>query len=1017
MEYKLETHLQRVCQESVQYEDLWATWVLNKRACSDALKEVVLRYPHFSMHDASHAEAVTAKIEMILGNRIAALSPTDTWLLLHAAYAHDLGMVVLWDEITELWEKAEFQTYLKSLQSSHEIGLRRAADFLLKKENIAKVSSWPLETYRSVGLVISTYFRGRHAQMSKSYIQTSMAGLELDLGHSNRIQPRLIKLLARICQLHTEPSEKILELEFQTNGYRSDYAHPRFIAVLLRLGDLLDVDNGRFNATGERAIGGLPESSVKHKEKHEATTHLLVTPEEIEFCSDCPTQQAYQETRSFINQLENELDFFTKYWPDIVPEGFEGYAPRLRKKELLLNGTPDVEGVADLKFEISQEKAFQVIEGTNIYKDKFVFIRELIQNALDATKLQLWQDLSSGTYQAWLGDKIPSTLQPFDVDDKIYQNYPIEVRLSTPEEGITQVEVQDRGTGISVETFKQMCQVGTSNSGSKEVQRAIQDMPSWLRPTAGFGIGLQSIFLLADSFEIDTNTGKEMFHAVVQSHRDGGYLQLQRTDLAQPRGTTVCIRFHMPDYFQYSMLGETQQYLECYLDPIDSQNYLGEVRVMESIDVNCGSTMFPVKVTCTEEHMEPLELLRQFPVRKDDIEHWAEYAGQYRIKIGEHCERIQVWDQQSMALGVFQFIRLEYGGIRVRFKGNEVAKQTPSFRIDGLSALIDVYGLDTKETITLDRDSLTNKGRVKVSEILDKMLLHGVDFLLKQFEDNQELRNAAAEEKEPFSLYTLWLLCSPEQRKKLPQKLIDKMAADAVILDKVDTHFEKKNVQVNSLIPVLEHYDFAILHNFDLHNGTNTIDYPRMCTILDKCADLSEHRVIADKNLSRAVSNMYLASLQLPLEGEPLWLYQVSEKETLMKANDQTRVALLKGLDDFIPNLSYNYRHSDIKAKRYAIPALAEYPALAVWNLSYWFTRPNFPSRCAYIIAPFAREDVEKRAGMSEDAFVEYILASMQFHMLIEFIAKAKGIDKDAAWEQSATSEYEKLIRDYCRLS
>ena len=54
MEYKLETYLQSVCQESAQYEDLWATWVLNKRACSDALKEVVLRYPHFSMHDASH---------------------------------------------------------------------------------------------------------------------------------------------------------------------------------------------------------------------------------------------------------------------------------------------------------------------------------------------------------------------------------------------------------------------------------------------------------------------------------------------------------------------------------------------------------------------------------------------------------------------------------------------------------------------------------------------------------------------------------------------------------------------------------------------------------------------------------------------------------------------------------------------------------------------------------------------------------------------------------------------------
>ena len=57
---------------------------------------------------------------------------------------------------------------------------------------------------------------------------------------------------------------------------------------------------------------------------------------------------------------------------------------------------PDIEGTTDLKIAISQEKAFDIIEGYNIYDDKFVFIREVIQNALDATKLKLWQDLKNG---------------------------------------------------------------------------------------------------------------------------------------------------------------------------------------------------------------------------------------------------------------------------------------------------------------------------------------------------------------------------------------------------------------------------------------------------------------------------------------------------------------------------------------------------------------------------------------------------------------------------------------------
>lgn len=132
-----------------------------------------------------------------------------------------------------------------------------------------------------------------------------------------------------------------------------------------------------------------------------------------------------------------------------------------------------------------------------------------------------------------------------------------------------------------------MCSVGTSNSGSKQIQKMIQDMPNWLRPTAGFGIGLQSIFLLTDQFEVDTSTGTETFHAVVHSKRTGGYLQLQRAEKSLPRGTTIRIQFKMPENFQFSFGGETDQYLEFHLDPISPEDYTGEVRVLESIRINC----------------------------------------------------------------------------------------------------------------------------------------------------------------------------------------------------------------------------------------------------------------------------------------------------------------------------------------------------------------------------------------------------------------------------------------------
>lgn len=53
-------------------------------------------------------------------------------------------------------------------------------------------------------------------------------------------------------------------------------------------------------------------------------------------------------------------------------------------------------------------------------------------------------------------------------------------------------------------------------------------MPKWLQPTAGFGIGLQSVFLVTDRFEIETNNGTEILTAVAYSSQNGGYLQIKK---------------------------------------------------------------------------------------------------------------------------------------------------------------------------------------------------------------------------------------------------------------------------------------------------------------------------------------------------------------------------------------------------------------------------------------------------------------------------------------------------------
>ena len=218
--YKLEQHLVEICNSNATYANLLSVWNINKKMCQDVLSTVVMNYPHYTKHDISHCEAIITNIEMLLGEEaIKALSPTDTWLLLHAAYLHDIGMVIECKKIEKNWESKEFQDYLHELENSSDDTLAQNAQFinslgdkLSKKED---VMSWPVRARYAVTLLIADYYRRQHAEDSKSYIKDMESVFHIDLGFNGLIQQRLILLLADIVCLHTKSSKKVLDLDYR----------------------------------------------------------------------------------------------------------------------------------------------------------------------------------------------------------------------------------------------------------------------------------------------------------------------------------------------------------------------------------------------------------------------------------------------------------------------------------------------------------------------------------------------------------------------------------------------------------------------------------------------------------------------------------------------------------------------------------------------------------------------------------------------------------------------------------
>lgn len=148
----------------------------------------------------------------------------------------------------------------------------------------------------------------------------------------------------------------------------------------------------------------------------------------------------------------------------------------------------------------------KLLEGTSIYRDRYVGIREMLQNAVDASLLQLWKDIIQNRYISYglTKDAVSSGLDLLDLCKKnraaVFENYNIyvEVILDQREDKVF-VIVKDKGIGITPEDMEYI-----SNIGSSKERKVYDKMPAWLQPSGVFGIGLQSVFQLTDCIDFYT---------------------------------------------------------------------------------------------------------------------------------------------------------------------------------------------------------------------------------------------------------------------------------------------------------------------------------------------------------------------------------------------------------------------------------------------------------------------------------------------------------------------------------
>lgn len=539
MPVDLERHLKNLAESYPQVGELHSLWLLLRKRIEEELVHCGSIFVNYSLHDGSHSRSVIQTVERFLGEeRICRLSATDTFMLLACIYSHDYGMSQTFNKIYDVLGSADFKSFLENSGKNGQQLEREDAQavYMLLQYLGKEKTNIPLnDLYYSIMLVVQLYLRPEHW---KGVLRVKRDFEGLFQGHLKKRFICGMEGIAEICMCHGQPIDQILKLSYRADGMAGDKYHPRFIAFMLRLGDSLDMDNGRFPMWFVREVAlnrhFIPKLSMLHFRKHEAISHLLITPEAIEITAHCASEQIGGEEKNehkrevleedarresyevasliyeWTGGLREECENIVMHWSEIAQPDF-GNPPARPQVVIYVDGKEYTAENQRIQMRMPHERVMKLLEGTNIYEERCVGIRELLQNAVDASLLQLWSDLLQNKY-SFCGlskNRVMEGLDLWDMRDKtrlsVFENYSITVEvIEDLLRNQVMVVVKDKGIGITREEMKYIAEIGSSREKNERIRKMVEIMPAWLRPSGIFGIGLQSVFQMTDCIEFYT---------------------------------------------------------------------------------------------------------------------------------------------------------------------------------------------------------------------------------------------------------------------------------------------------------------------------------------------------------------------------------------------------------------------------------------------------------------------------------------------------------------------------------
>jgi len=449
--------------------------------CEEVLALVKAFYPHYLTHGVQHSRAIILRLGQIVPQEtLERLSSAELFVLMAAAFCHDIGMVLTQQDI----ESAETDPSFTDFQRKNSDTLEQIERLRSEGEHFAADL-----VYR---YLLAEYFRHRHAKRSGQLVLANAP----DLANLHQGDNRLLKAIMQVCSGHwlSDPRDLEDETRFPTDLQTQDGedVNVRFCALCLRLADLLDMDSPRACPLVRRLVEDLPEGSEAHWDRH-SNLDLRIRSNRISITKTCQSQEEHRLLYEWCDWLRSEVERAAALLATDERCKLK-IAPDKLKVDIKSDGSYLFR---QYKFGLDEEQVFEKLLGENLYGAKSPFIRELLQNALDATRCRVSEDLRAAG-KPWDESK-PTWQLPKSVREK----YPITFRLELlPRQGEDWLVISchDCGTGMSRQVIENhFLKVGRSYYDSHEFKSRYS-----FHPISQFGIGFMSCFMAADYVEVET---------------------------------------------------------------------------------------------------------------------------------------------------------------------------------------------------------------------------------------------------------------------------------------------------------------------------------------------------------------------------------------------------------------------------------------------------------------------------------------------------------------------------------